>query len=80
MANETKEYSFSKDEKRLLDSQDNLRAQYSYIASLIHRDMYVFVNGVVGKRLGIGEDMEITYNLEEGKLKVTPKVKVEDKK
>lgn len=75
----SKEYSFSKEEKRLLDSQDNLRAQYSYVASLIHRDMYVFVNGVVKKRLGIGDDMEITYNLEDGKLKATPK-KVEEAK
>jgi predicted transcriptional regulator len=74
-----KEYSMEKGEKTLLENQNNLRSQYEYMASLIHRDMYVFVNGVIRKRLGISEDMEIVYNLDTGKIYASPKVKKEEK-
>ncbi len=68
-----KEYSLSQQERDLLQNQNNLKSQQEYLASLIERDMFIFVNTVVRKRIGVSNDMQITYNVDQGKVFVFPK-------
>jgi len=72
-----KEYSLSTEEKELLQNQANLKSQQEYLATLIERDMYIFVNGTVKRRLAIGPDMQISYDIAAGKVYAVPKLQPE---
>jgi YesN/AraC family two-component response regulator len=75
-----KEYSFSAQERDLLQNQENLKSQYQYMFSLIERDMYIFIHSEVKRRLGIGNDMLITWDLAKGKVYATSKPEPQDTK
>lgn len=68
-----KEYSLSKDEKEHLESCRNLRTQYEYLANLIARDMHLYVYTTVRRRLGLGDDVVLSYDIDAGKLITTPR-------
>ena len=68
-----KEFSLSKEERELLQNQANLKSQHNYISSLIERDMFIYVNTTVRKRLGISNDMQMTPSIDQGKVFVMPK-------
>mgnify|MGYP000870783330 FL=1 len=69
-------FSLNAQEKTLLENQQNLKAQYDYLSSLIERDSYIYVQTAVKKRLGIGDGMEISWDVSQGKVFATPKVNV----
>lgn len=66
-------FSLTQEEKALLESQANLRSQYLYLASLIERDTFIYVNTEVRRRNAIGQDMMIDLLLAEGKIVASPK-------
>lgn len=72
-----KEYSLTKDEQQTLNDQNDLRIQYEYLASLVQRDMYIFLHGNVKKRLGLAEDVALTYDPQTQKVTTRPKPKAD---
>lgn len=72
-----KVYNLSTEEKDLLVNQNNLRSQYEYLASLIQRDSYIYLNREVRERLGLKQDVMLTPDLVKGTVTAT---KVENPK
>ena len=68
----SKQYSLTTEERDLLQSQANLKSQHAYIATLIERDMFIYVNTQVRKRLSIAKDMELSHDVQKGIVTATP--------
>lgn len=68
-----KHFQMTHEEQNLLQSQNDLRSHYEYIASLVERDMYFFVHNNIKKRLDLGNDVELEYEIKTGKITARPK-------
>jgi len=79
-----KEFSMTTEEHDLVRNQANLRSQHEYIATLIERDTFIFLNTNIRKRLGIDREQQMTYDADAGKvfvfLKPEPKKEPDPKK
>jgi hypothetical protein len=75
---EYKEFSVSKEDRELLESQRSVRTHYLYLAELIERDMRLFVEIQLRKKLNISEDMNIAYDSKTGKVYARPKQKTQE--
>ena len=64
----------TKEEQDLMVNQASVMSQHEYIASLIKRDMFIFVNKDIRQRLSIPKDLEMTYDVNSGKVFVHPKM------
>lgn len=76
---ETKQYSFSKEEFANLKGRDAVASQHRFIVNLIERDMDLYVEEVVKKRLGLTSEDVVQYDLDKQTLVVLPKAPQEAK-
>lgn len=64
-------FSLTTEEKETLINQNNLRSQYEYIASLIQRDSFIYLNREIKTRLGLKQEIMLTPDLIKGTVTAT---------
>lgn len=77
-----KTFKMSREELSNLAGRDAMAGQWRYLTRLVERDMDMYVEDVVKKRLGISKDELVNYDLEQATVTVIskPVIKTEEKK
>lgn len=66
-----KTFKLSKQEKTTLEGMQALKAQHDYMAGLIGRDMYLFLQTTVRTRLDIDKELKLSFDVNKGEVYAT---------
>lgn len=69
----TKEYQLSNEEMANMQSRAEIKTTYLYLTRVIERDMAMYVNGVIKKRLGLKVEDELEIDTSSGKARLIEK-------